>query len=105
MDENTPCVSGKDIEEVIKSLEEASEVLFKWVADNLLKSNANKCHLLVNTSYKVNIRIKNIDICNGKCEKHLGVESDHKLTFDDHISELCKKASQKVHALAKVTLI
>ena len=28
---------------------------------------------------------------------------DHKLTFDNHISELCKHASRKIHALARVT--
>ena len=58
---------------VIQSLEEVSKVLFKWFADNLMKSNADKCYLLVNTSDKVNIRIGNIDICNSKCEKLLGV--------------------------------
>ena len=27
----------------------------------------------------------------------------YRLTFDDHTSELCKKASRKIHALARVT--
>ena len=45
----------------------------------------------------------NANICNSKCEKLLGVKFDHKITFDDHISKLCRKASQKIHALARVT--
>ena len=93
-DDNTPYVSAKDIEDV---------KLLKWFADNLMKSNGDKCYLLVNTSDKVNSKIENFHIYNSKCEKLLGVKFDHKLTFDDHISELCKKASQKVQALPRVT--
>ena len=47
-----------------------------------MKSNADKCHLLISTSNKVNKRIDNFDISNRKCEKLLGVKFDHKLTFD-----------------------
>ena len=69
-----------------------------------MKSNADKCHLLVITNNTVNIKIGNIDITNSNCEKFLGVKFDHKLTFDDYISELCKKASRKINTLARVTL-
>ena len=68
-----------------------------------MKSNGDKCYLLINTSDKVNSKIENFHIYNIKCEKLLWVKFDHKLTFDDHISELCKKASQKVQALPRVT--
>ena len=102
-DNNTPYVSGKYIEEVIKTLEEASKVLFKWFADNLFKSIGDKCYLLVNVNVKINIRIDNIDICNSKFEKLSGVKFDNKLTFDDRISELSKETSQKVQVLPRVT--
>ena len=36
-----------------------------------MKSNTNKCLLLVNTNDKVSNRIDNIDICNGKYQKLL----------------------------------
>ena len=36
-------------------------------------------------------------------EKLLGVKFDKKLTFDDHISDICKKASRKISALARIT--
>ena len=59
-----------------------------------MKSNIGKCHLLVNTSDKDNIRVGNFDIYiyiyNTKCEKLVWVNFDHKLTFDDLTSELCK---------------
>ena len=63
-----------------------------------MKSNCDKCHLLVSITNNVSIRIDNFDISNSKCEKLLGVKFDHKLSFD----ELCKNSSQKLHALAGV---
>ena len=44
-DDNTPYVIAENIDGVIKSLEEASEVLFKWFNDNLMKINADKYHV------------------------------------------------------------
>ena len=32
---------------IVKSLEEVSTKLFKWFSDNLMKRNADKCHLLI----------------------------------------------------------
>ena len=101
-DDNTPYISADKIDGVIKSLEEASKILFKWFSDNLMKINANKCHFLVCTNNTVKIKIGNFDITNCKSEKLLGVKFDHKLSFDGHTSELCKKASRKIHALSRV---
>ena len=56
----------------------------------------------VSTNDTVKIKIGNFDITNSKSEKLLGVKFDHKLSFDDHISELCKKASRKINALSRV---
>ena len=68
-----------------------------------MKINADECHLLVSTYNTVKIKIENFDITNSKSEKLLEVKFDNKLFFDDHISELCKKASRKIHALSRVT--
>ena len=38
-----------------------------------------------------------------KVVKLLGVKIDSKLHFDEHISDLCKKASQKLHALIRIS--
>ena len=35
-------------------------------------------------------------------EKLLGVKVDHELSFDEHVSSLCKKASRKVNALSRI---
>ena len=52
----------------------------------------------------VKINMGNFDITNSTSEMLLGVKLHHKLSFDDHISELCKKAGRKIHALPRVTL-
>ena len=67
-----------------------------------MKINADECHLLVSTYNTVKIKIENFDITNSKSEKLLEVKFENKLFFDDHISELCKKASRKIHALSRV---
>ena len=49
-DDNIPYVLADDINVVITSLEKASKALFEWFENNLLKSNANKRHLLASSS-------------------------------------------------------
>ena len=48
------------------------------------------------------MKIDNFNIFNSKSEKLLGITIDNKLTFDEHVSKLCTKASQKLHALSRV---
>ena len=55
-DDSTPYVSADNIDEVIKSLEEASEILWIWFSDNLMKSNAGKFHLYVSTNNTAKIK-------------------------------------------------
>ena len=101
-DDNTPYISSNDVNGLIKSLEEASKEL--WFGDNLMKSsNPDNCHLLVSTNDNVAIRIGNFQIENIKREKLLGIQFDNKLSFDYHLSEICKKANRKLYALGRVT--
>ena len=50
-----------------------------------MKSNPDKCHLLVSTTDNVAIRIGNLQIENSKREKLLGMHFDNKLPFDYHL--------------------
>ena len=102
-DDTTPFIVENNIENVIASLEQVSEDLFNWFKNNRLKSNADKCHVLVSTNKSIGVNIGNYTIDNSECEKLLGVKIDVNLNFSDHISDLCKKASRKISALARVT--
>ena len=102
-DDRTPYATANYIDSLIASLEEASKSLFTWFDNNLMKRNADKCHLLVSSNEKVTIKIGSHEIANTKREKLLGVHFDSGLSFNYDIPETCKKASRKVCALARVT--
>ena len=51
---------------------------------------------------EVTLNIRNEVILNENSIKLLGITIDNELKFNEHVSNLCKKASQKLHALARV---
>ena len=48
VDDNTSCTAADNVDDLIKSLEEASTALFQWFGNSFLKSNLEKIHLLIN---------------------------------------------------------
>ena len=73
-----------------------------WFTDDLLKANPEKPHLLKNSEQGIQINIGEIAISNSKCKKLLGIHFDHKLKFEPQVRSLCKKASQKLNAFARI---
>ena len=100
-DDNTPYVTADDIDWGTASLENASNIFFKWFTYNLLKGNVNKCHLLVKVKDEVSIRIGDFSVVNSEREKLLGVKSADKLTFNNHVLDVCKNASWKINAITR----
>ena len=88
-DDNTPYVSGKNIDEVVRFLEESSRVIFKWFSDNQFQANASKCHALLSTDEHVQVKIGAAQIENSPSEKLLGVTIDAELSFEKHRTNLC----------------
>ena len=43
------------------------------------------------------------NISNEKTVKLLGITVDNKLSFEDHLNKICKKLSQKLNALARIS--
>ena len=68
-----------------------------------MKVNADKCHFLVTGNYEVSANINEFETESSKREKLLGISIDTTLSFEHHITSLCKKASQKLHVLARIT--
>ena len=54
---------------------------FDWFQNNLLKSNTEKCHLLVITNDRVSVNVDRSKIDKSYTEKLLGVTFDRKLTL------------------------
>ena len=67
-----------------------------------MKSNADKCHVFVSTNNRVSINVDGFKIDQSDTKKLLDVKFDKKLTFDDHISDICRKAGTKISALAEL---
>ena len=57
VDNNTIYDAGDNIDEVIFSLQESSKKLFKWLADNRMKADEDKCLLIVSTNELTEIQI------------------------------------------------
>ena len=68
-----------------------------------MKANADKCHLLVSSDEVCTAKIEDFTIENSTEEKLLGVKFDSNLSFEGHVTSLCKKASQKLHAVARIS--
>lgn len=102
-DDNSPFACSTDTDLVMSKLETDSKDLLVWVSNNGLKANPDKFHLILNTSESNHfIEIENNKIFNSNCEKLLGVKIDNNLSFDEHVTGLCNKASQKLHALVRI---
>ena len=67
-----------------------------------MKANPNKCYQLVTRDTDVTAKIGKSYVKNSREEKPLGVKIDTKLSFENHVSSLCKKANEKLHAIARV---
>ena len=102
-DDNTPYVTAENLDEVIKSLEKDSIKLFQWFSDNQMKANYDKCHLLVSGKNNVTMNASGFKIKNSECEKLLGIKVDCGLKFENYLSGVIKKASNKINALSRVT--
>ena len=75
---------------VIKEIEEFSEVLLKWCDYNYMKICSGKSHVL----YSGNDNIDDHIMISQNKNELLGIILGSKLSFEDHINSLCKKASQ-----------
>ena len=100
-DDNTIYTSENDIASLLKTLEDETSTVINWFHINEMKSNNDKCHLMVTNN--VTITIGNASIETSNTIELLGIIIDNKLNFNEHISNLLKKGNQKLHALARIS--
>ena len=92
----SPYQFSGSINDVISKLENDSVTLIKWYENNYLQPNPDKWHLLLNVAREdLTVSVGNKWVPNTSCE--------NKLNFEMHVTKLCKKAGQKLHALARVS--
>ena len=104
-DDTTPHCSSTDINEAITNLEHDCNLLVEWFRDNYMTLNASKCHLLV-SGFKDEAMCAKVGdslLWEEFSAKLLGIIIDSSLTFDNHVKTICKKASQKLTGISRMS--
>ena len=101
--DTTHSVVANNTADGIKNLTSITQKFFTSFANNQMKVNHDKCHLLLSTQEEAIIQIANTTIKCSKSKKLLGIVLDNKLKFEKHVENICQKANKKLDALARVT--
>ena len=103
-DDNTLYSTGKNLNRLRRNLEMDFMILHQWFHENHMTSNPGKCHYMVIGCRDLlhEIMLNNNKITSSNEEKLLGIFLDSKLNFESHITSLCRKAGQKINALARL---
>ena len=106
-DDNTISAKANNIEDLLKILQEESELAVKWFRDNNMIVNPDKFQAIIlqkgNKEHEnKTLAIENIEISTTKSVELLGLTIDDRLTFEEHISTLCKRASLQLNAISRL---
>ena len=74
-------------------------MVLKWFNVNEMKSNDDKCHLIVANQDNISITLRNECIETEDSVELLGIKIDKILT----LTSTSRKVSQKLHALARIS--
>ena len=86
----------------MNNLEITTEKMLEWFSFNNLKVNASKCHLFLSPYHLVPVNIRGSTIESNNCEKLLWIYVDSNFSFEYYINRICRKASQRLHALSRI---
>ena len=103
--DNTPYSVGKSQCDLEIKLQKTSVKLFKWFHENDLKANQGKCHFLSSLDINTKFSLPACILENSNSQKLLGVTVGRKLNFNEHVTNLCGKASKKNSSTRKNFLI
>ena len=103
-DDNNLFATGTDIQLINEMLLSDFMAVKNWFYENVMILNPGKCHFMSvgkdtcdkDVFYYDNLILKNSN-------EILGVTIDRKLTFHQHIKKMCRKASQKLSALLRLS--
>ena len=108
-DDNSTYTVEKNVLDLLKKLESETSAVLNWFKINEMKSNSDKCHLMVanakNRTYTSRsfIYLDNEFLENEDSVTLLGMKIDKDLNFNDHVTNLVKKGNQKLHALMRIS--
>ena len=106
-DDNTLVYFSKTLPDLVKILEEGSNVALDWLESNEMIANPEKFNVLIvkkdrSDTSGVPIKLKDNNIQSKTNIKPLGIKLDNRLNFDPHIADLCKKAATQLNVLKRL---
>ena len=98
-DDNCVRVSRKDISVVSAQLENETQVMTKWFANNSLKANVDKFQGIIlsggRNNTAIQVSLDDVDIAFVQKIDVLGVCINGKLNFNEHICRICQRPVPK----------
>ena len=108
-DDTAVYVTGINEIDVQNKLQKATDESMKWFGDNKLVINLTKSYTMLLSSQprdiSLNIKVNNVCLEQVETFKYLGVTIYSRLTSTSHINETCKKLSQNIAALRRLSCI
>ena len=102
-DDTTPYECAPYYDKLKGNLELTIYKILDWFKYNNFKANATKCHFFLSPYQSATINIDGSIIKSNNSQNLLGVTIDSNFTFEEHIINLCRKSSQKLHALPRIS--
>ena len=105
-DDNTITATCNTLTGLLKTLEQESESAVSWFKQNRMIVNADTFQAIIlnkkESEAKYKLSIDNNDIESTESVKLLGITTDDRLRFDQHVSNLCSKAVMQLNALGRL---
>ena len=106
-DDNTIYAAKRDLNELLRLVEKASEVAIKWFSSNNMIVNPKKFQaIIINRQNRSNhnccLTINNAGIKSKESVTLSVIEIDNKLNFKKHASTICKKANNQLNAIGRI---
>ena len=104
-DDNTICASAPTKTLLLDKLSSATNTALRWFRENKMQANASKFQFIVFGSNTENLvlEIENTKIEESDNVKLLGVTLDKKLSYNVHVTNLCRKTAWHLAALARIS--
>lgn len=102
-DDTTLSACDINLEDLLHNLEDDTLTAIQWFDSNYMKLNESKYHFFTRGTREVFfVKVGDEVIWESMSEKLLGITVDKKLNFNAYLANVCKKASSKVTALARI---
>ena len=105
VDDNTLYTYSRHFHQVQEYLKKDSEILENWFYDNYVVLNPRKCEFMDfgKTNKNEVFTYHEIRLKKTTFKKLLGITIDDHLKFNEHLTNVCKRASRNLNALSRVS--